>query len=159
ITAHDGFTLHDLVSFNEKHNLANGEENRDGSNENYSWNCGVEGETTDPAVLAIRQRQVKNLVTTLMLSQGAPMLLAGDEFLRTQKGNNNAWCQDNEISWVNWQLAETNKDFLRFTRELIWLRKRHPCLRRRRFFTGEFHRVPTERPAPVRAAEEQVGPF
>ncbi len=99
----------DLVSYNQKHNEANGEENRDGSNENYSWNCGAEGETTDPEVLALRRRQAKNLMTTLMLSQGVPMLLAGDEFLRTQKGNNNAWCQDNEISWVNWELAEDER--------------------------------------------------
>jgi glycogen operon protein len=140
ITAHDGFTLNDLVSYNEKHNDANGEQGRDGENSNNSWNCGAEGETTDPDVLALRQRQTKNMMTTLMLSQGVPILLAGDEFLRTQKGNNNAWCQDNEISWVDWKLADKNKDFLRFVRELIQLRKRHPALRRRRFFVGEFMR-------------------
>ncbi len=140
VTAHDGFTLNDLVSYNEKHNEANGEQGRDGENHNNSWNCGAEGETTDPAVLALRERQAKNMMTTLMISQGVPMLLAGDEFLRTQQGNNNAWCQDNEISWVNWALAEKNKDFLRFVRELIHLRKRHPALRRRRFFVGEFMR-------------------
>ena len=140
ITAHDGFTLYDLVSYNEKHNHANGEESRDGSNDNYSWNCGAEGATTDPTVLALRRRQARNMMTTLMISQGVPMLLAGDELLRTQKGNNNAWCQDNDISWVDWKLAEENKDFLRFMRELIHLRRRHPALRRRRFFTGEFRR-------------------
>ncbi|MCI0701522.1 MAG: glycogen debranching protein GlgX [Planctomycetia bacterium] len=140
VTAHDGFTLCDLVSYNKKHNEANGEGNRDGSDANYSWNCGVEGETSNPAVLALRLRQAKNMMTTLMLSQGVPMILAGDEFLRTQKGNNNAWCQDNDISWLNWNLAEENKEFLRFVRELIHLRKRHPALRRRRFFTGELLR-------------------
>lgn len=140
ITCHDGFTLNDLVSYNRKHNRANGEDNRDGADDNRSWNCGVEGETADPDILALRHRQAKNLITTLMLSQGVPMILAGDEFLRTQKGNNNAWCQDNDISWVNWELAERNKDFLRFVREVIWLRRRHPVLRRRRFFSGEFKR-------------------
>ena len=140
VTAHDGFTLYDLVSYNQKHNEANGEGNRDGESNNHSWNCGVEGDTTDPEILALRHRQARNMMTTLVLSQGVPMILAGDEFLRTQKGNNNAWCQDNEISWVDWKLAEENKDFLRFVRELIWLRKRHPTLRRRRFFVGEFMR-------------------
>jgi glycogen operon protein len=164
ITCHDGFTLYDQVSYNDKHNSMNGEGNRDGSNENYSWNCGVEGETSDPEILAMRKRQAKNLMTTLMLSQGVPMILAGDEFLRTQKGNNNAWCQDNEISWVNWELAEKNADFLRFVRELIALRRRHPVFRRRRFFTGEFRRGeirPGERRVetiPTRVPEE-VGPF
>jgi len=131
VTCHDGFTLWDLVSYNQKHNRANGEDERDGSNENYSWNCGVEGPTTDRDVLALRQRQARNLIATLLLSQGVPMLLAGDEFLRTQQGNNNAWCQDNEISWVDWTLAERNAGFLRFVREMIALRKRHPALRRR----------------------------
>ncbi|MDY3552588.1 glycogen debranching protein GlgX [Gemmata sp. JC717] len=140
VTAHDGFTLNDLVSYNEKHNHANGEGNRDGESHNSSWNCGAEGPTDDPEVLALRRRQARNMMTTLMLSQGVPMLLAGDEFLRTQQGNNNAWCQDNEISWVDWGLAEENKDFLRFVRELIHLRKRHPVLRRRRFFVGELLR-------------------
>jgi isoamylase len=143
VTSHDGFTLNDLVSYNEKRNLANGEGNRDGAIENYSWNCGEEGEATDPGVAELRVRQAKNLMTTLMLSQGVPMILAGDEFRRTQRGNNNAWCQDNEISWVNWELAETNASFLRFVRELIWLRKRHPALRRRRYFTGEFRKGET----------------
>jgi glycogen operon protein len=149
VTAHDGFTLYDLVSYNAKHNRANGEDGRDGSDDNHSWNCGAEGETTDPAVLALRRRQARNLMTTLLLSQGVPMLLAGDEFLRTQKGNNNAWCQDNAISWVNWRLAEENKDFLRFVRELIWLRKRHPALRRRRFFAGELLRGDAARDRPA----------
>src|SRR5262249_10821838 len=103
-------------------------------NENFSWNCGVEGDTDDPKVLSLRRRQAKNLVATLLLSQGVPMLLAGDEFLRTQQGNNNAWCQDNPIGWVDWRLAESNAAFLRFCREMIWLRKRHPALRRRVFF-------------------------
>lgn len=136
VTCHDGFTLNDLVGYNEKHNAANGEENRDGSEANWSWNCGVEGPTTDPAVRRLRQRQARNLAATLLLSQGIPMLLAGDEFLRTQRGNNNAWCQDNEISWVDWSLAEENKGFLRFVREMIWLRRRHPALRRRSFLFG-----------------------
>jgi isoamylase len=136
ITSHDGFTLWDLVSYNHKHNEGNGEENRDGLDENFSWNCGWEGPSRDPKILAVRRRQVRNLVATLFLSQGVPMLLAGDEFLRTQGGNNNAWCQDNETSWVNWTLAEENKDFLRFVREMIALRKRHPALRRRRFLQG-----------------------
>jgi glycogen operon protein len=150
VTAHDGFTLWDLVSYNGKHNEANGEQNRDGSNENYSWNCGAEGETADPAVLALRQRQARNLMGTLLLSQGVPMILAGDEFLRTQRGNNNAWCQDNEISWVDWRKADEHAGFLRFVRELIWLRRRHPALRRRRFLVGAIDR-PTARTG--------VGPF
>jgi glycogen operon protein len=136
ITSHDGFTLVDLVSYNVKHNEANGEQNRDGLNENYSWSCGVEGPTRDPGVLALRRRQARNLMATLMLSQGVPMLLAGDEMLRTQRGNNNAWCQDNEISWLDWSLTEMNADFLRFTRLMISLRRRHPALRRRTFFRG-----------------------
>ena len=137
ITCHDGFTLWDLVSYNQKHNDANGEGNRDGQDENFSWNCGAEGETTDADVIALRWRQCRNLVATLMLSQGVPMLLGGDELLRTQKGNNNAWCQDNDLSWVNWRLVEQNAGFLRFTKEMIALRKRHPVLRRRRFLIGE----------------------
>jgi glycogen operon protein len=136
ITCHDGFTLWDLVSYNRKHNEANGENNRDGLSENFSWNCGVEGPTDDPHIQGLRRRQAKNLMATLLLSQGAPMLTAGDEFLRNQGGNNNAWCQDNEISWVNWDLAARNADFLRFVREMIALRKRHPALRRRSFFHG-----------------------
>jgi isoamylase len=136
ITCHDGFTLWDLVSYNHKHNRANGEDERDGCNDNYSWNCGVEGPTTDPTVLGLRQRQARNLIATLLLSQGVPMLLAGDEFLRTQGGNNNAWCQDNAVSWLDWSLADQNAGFLRFVREMIALRKRHPALRRRGFLWG-----------------------
>jgi glycogen operon protein len=136
VTCHDGFTLNDLVSYERKHNAANGEQNRDGSDANWSWNCGVEGPTTDPAVRRLRQRQARNLMATLLLSQGVPMLLGGDEFLRTQRGNNNAWCQDDETSWVDWTLAEKNRDFLRFVREMIALRKRHPALRRRSFLFG-----------------------
>lgn len=136
ITCHDGFTLWDLVSYNGKHNRANGEDERDGCNDNCSWNCGVEGPTADPIVSGLRQRQARNLVATLMLSQGVPMLLAGDEFLRTQGGNNNAWCQDNEIIWLDWSLVDRNAGFLRFTREMIALRKRHPALRRQWFLRG-----------------------
>lgn len=137
ITCHDGFTLWDLVSHNDKHNMANGENNRDGTNDNLSWNCGVEGETTDPVILKLRRQQARNFMTLLFLSQGVPMFLAGDEFLHTQNGNNNAWCQDNEISWLNWQLTDTNNDMLRFVRELIAFRHRHPCLTRPRYLTGK----------------------
>jgi glycogen operon protein len=133
IICHDGFTLWDLVSYNTKHNLANGESNRDGTDANYSWNCGIEGPTTDLHVLGLRRRQVRNLMATLFLSQGVPMLLAGDEVLRTQHGNNNAWCQDNEVSWFDWSLVDHNAEFLRFMRELIALRKRHSALRRRTY--------------------------
>ncbi len=140
VTCHDGFTLWDLVSYNTKHNEANGESNRDGWDDNLSWNCGIEGETNDPQVVALRTRQAKNFFVTLLLSQGVPMITAGDEFLRTQQGNNNAWCQDNEVSWVDWSLAEKNKDFLRFVREMIQFRKRHPALRRNTYFRGEFAR-------------------
>lgn len=136
LTCHDGFTLWDLVSYNHKHNTMNGESNRDGLNENFSWNCGVEGPTDDPRVLQLRYRQAKNLIATLLLSQGVPMLLAGDEFLRTQQGNNNAWCQDNDISWVNWNLKDENAEHFRFVRGMIHLRKRHAALRRRTFFRG-----------------------
>ncbi len=137
VTCHDGFTLWDLVSYNRKHNENNGEENRDGHNENLSWNCGVEGETLNPQLLALRRRQAKNFMAVLMLSQGVPMLQAGDEVLRSQGGNNNAWCQDNEISWFNWKLTDKNRDMLRFTREMIAFRRRHPSLMRRRFLTGK----------------------
>jgi glycogen operon protein len=137
VTCHDGFTLADLVTYNHKHNLANGENNRDGMDDNVCWNCGVEGPTNDQELLGLRRRQAKNFMATLLLSQGVPMLLAGDEFLRSQGGNNNAWCQDNEVSWVDWTLAAKNADFLRFVRELIALRKRHPALRRHGFFRGE----------------------
>ncbi|HEY9198808.1 MAG TPA: glycogen debranching enzyme, partial [Gammaproteobacteria bacterium] len=136
ITCHDGFTLADLVSYNHKHNAANGEDNRDGSNDNLSWNCGVEGDSDDPAVRALRLRQAKNLLALLMLSRGVPMLLAGDEVLRSQQGNNNAWCQDNELGWFDWRLTGQNADMLRYTRELIALRRRHRCLTSNRFFTG-----------------------
>jgi glycogen operon protein len=136
ITCHDGFTLWDLVSYNHKHNEANGEDDRDGMTENFSWNCGVEGPTSDPDVLRLRRRQAKNLLATLFLSQGVPMLLAGDEFLRSQKGNNNAWCQDNEVSWLNWSQAGSRGEFLRFVRLVSALRQRHPALRRRTFFRG-----------------------
>ena len=138
ITCHDGFTLHDLVSYNSKHNEANGENNRDGTNENYSWNCGYEGETKDPLILALRKRQAKNLLAILMLSQGVPMILAGDEVLQTQRGNNNGYCQDNDLSWFDWNLVERNADMLQFVQRLIALRKRHSSLHRRRFLTGEF---------------------
>ena len=137
ITCHDGFTLWDLVSYNDKHNLANGQNNRDGTTNNLSWNCGEEGETSDPNILALRHRQARNFMAILFLSQGVPMLLAGDEFLQTQAGNNNAWCQNNEISWLDWRLAEANRDMVRFVRELIAFRHRHPCLTRSRFFTGQ----------------------
>lgn len=136
ITCHDGFTLADLVTYNQKHNEANGEGNRDGCNENHSWNCGAEGQTSDPEIRRLRRQQAKNLMATLLLSQGVPMILAGDEFLRTQKGNNNAWCQDNNLSWIDWRLKDENADFFRFTKEMIALRKRHPALRRRRHFHG-----------------------
>jgi glycogen operon protein len=137
VTAHDGFTLWDLVSYDAKHNEANGEANRDGVNENYSWNGGVEGETDDPAVNAVRGQQAKNLVAILLLSQGVPMLLAGDEVLRTQGGNNNAYCQDNETSWLDWGLVDRNAEMLRFVREMVALRRRHPSLMRRRFLSGQ----------------------
>jgi len=144
ICCHDGFTLNDLVSYNQKHNEANGEGNRDGSDANWSWNCGVEGPTNDPAVLAIRSRQVRNLMATLLVSQGVPMILGGDEFLRTQRGNNNAWCQDNPLGWVDWSLEEKNAGFLRFVRLMIAFRKAHPVLRRTTFFTGERGGLPPE---------------
>jgi glycogen operon protein len=136
VTAHDGFTLHDLVSYNDKHNEANGEDNRDGHDHNLSWNCGVEGPTDDPAILTLRERQKRNVLATLLLSQGVPMLLYGDESGRTQRGNNNAYCQDNELAWANWSLDDTGQALLEFTRALIGLRKAHPVFRRRRFFQG-----------------------
>jgi isoamylase len=135
ITAHDGFTLNDLVSYNEKHNAENGEDNNDGESHNRSWNCGHEGATENPEIQALRQQQKRNLLTTLFLSQGVPMLLAGDEISRTQQGNNNAYCQDNEVSWINWASADT--ELLDFTRKLIGLRKNHPVLCRRRWFQGQ----------------------
>jgi isoamylase len=136
VTAHDGFTLTDLVSYNEKHNEANGDDNRDGDNNNQSWNCGVEGPTDDPQINALRERQRRNFLTTLFLSQGVPMLCGGDEWGRTQNGNNNAYCQDNEISWFNWERDEKQNQLLGFTRKLIQLRRDHPVFRRPKFFQG-----------------------
>jgi isoamylase len=136
VTAHDGFTLADLVSYNEKHNEANGESNNDGDNNNHSWNHGVEGPTDDPEINALRARQRRNFLTTLFISQGVPMLCAGDEFARTQLGNNNAYCQDNEISWIDWSKREQEKDLFEFTCRLIQLRRDHPVFRRPKFFQG-----------------------
>jgi isoamylase len=138
VTAHDGFTLADLVSYNEKHNEANGEDNRDGTSDNRSWNCGAEGPTEDAAILALRARQARNFLATLLLSQGTPMLLAGDEFGRTQRGNNNAYCQDNEISWLDWSASDSGVPLQQFVRELTALRAKFPILRRRRFLTGQY---------------------
>jgi isoamylase len=135
VTAHDGFTLRDLVSYNDKHNEANGEDNRDGESHNRSWNCGAEGPTDDPGVTQLRARQQRNLLATMLLSQGVPMLLHGDELGRTQQGNNNTYCQDNELSWVDWESAD--EELLGFVRTLTGLRAEHPVFRRRRFFTGE----------------------
>jgi isoamylase len=137
VVAHDGFTLRDLVSYNYKHNEANGEGGNDGESHNRSWNCGVEGETDDPAINALRLRQQRNFITTMMVSQGVPMLAHGDELGRTQRGNNNVYAQDNEISWVNWDLNADQKDLQAFTSAAISLRKTHPVLRRRRFFAGD----------------------
>ncbi len=141
VTAHDGFTLHDLVSYNDKHNEANGEDNRDGHSDNRSWNCGTEGPTDDPEVVTLRERQKRNLLATLILSQGTPMLLAGDEMCRTQQGNNNAYCQDNEISWVDWDAAERDdaRALASWVRWLTRLRTMLPVLRRGRFLTGEYN--------------------
>jgi len=135
VTSHDGFTLHDLVSFSEKHNEANGEQNRDGESHNRSWNCGVEGPTEDPAINTLRARQKRNILISLVLSQGTPMILAGDELGRTQRGNNNAYCQDNEISWINW--AGQDRDLVEFTRRLIGLRRAHPVFKRESWFRGQ----------------------
>jgi glycogen operon protein len=140
VTCHDGFTLRDLVSYNHKHNEANGEENRDGADDNASWNCGVEGETDDPAVNALRHRQQRNLIATLLLSQGVPMLCAGDEIGKTQGGNNNAYCHDDEISWLDWNLDARREALLGFTIGMIRLRQSQPVLQRRRFFRGETFR-------------------
>jgi glycogen operon protein len=139
ITAHDGFTLHDLVSYNDKHNEANGEENRDGNSNNHSWNHGAEGPTEDQAIVELRERQKRNMLATLLFSQGTPMLLAGDEFGRTQHGNNNAYCQDNEISWVNWQLDDKGKALNQFTERLTSLRQKYPVLRQTRFLTAQYN--------------------
>ena len=138
LTAHDGFTLNDLATYNDKHNEANGENNNDGSSSNRSWNCGVEGPTEDAGINAVRERQIRNLMATLLLSQGTPMMLAGDEFGRTQQGNNNAYCQDNEISWLNWNLAEKGQSLTRFVQKLTRLRHAYPILRRNRFLTGQY---------------------
>ena len=139
ITAHDGFTLNDVVTYNEKHNDANGEENRDGSSDNRSWNCGAEGPTQDDAILALRRRQMRNLLATLLFSQGTPMILAGDEFARTQQGNNNAYCQDDEISWVDWNHDDAARLQIAFVTRLIALRRDYPILRRSRFLTCEYN--------------------
>jgi len=136
VTAHDGFTLHDLVSYNEKHNSANGEDNRDGESHNLSWNCGTEGPTSNQHIRALRNRQKRNFLSSLLLSQGIPMLLAGDEMGRSQGGNNNAYCQDSPLSWVNWDLDEEARQLQRFVQQLIRIRQRHPALRRRHFFQG-----------------------
>ncbi|WP_315770220.1 glycogen debranching protein GlgX [Rhodococcoides kroppenstedtii] len=144
VIAHDGFTMHDLVSYNEKHNEANGEDNNDGESHNRSWNCGVEGPTDDPEILSLRARQIRNMLATLMLSQGTPMLAHGDEMGRTQQGNNNVYCQDSELAWMDWSLAEANADLVEFTSRVIALRNAHPVFRRRRFFEGR----------PIRSAEQ-----
>jgi glycogen operon protein len=139
LTAHDGMTLHDLVSYNHKHNEANGDENRDGPDQNYSWNCGVEGPAADEQICNLRGQLKRNMLATLILSQGTPMLLAGDEIGRTQGGNNNAYCQDNELSWLSWTDID-DPDLLDFTRFLITLRREHPVFRRTRFFYGDMNR-------------------
>jgi glycogen operon protein len=136
ISCHDGFTLHDMVSYNEKHNADNGEHNRDGNSNVLSWNCGTEGATNDEDILALRRKQAKNFMAILLLSQGIPMINAGDEVMRTQHGNNNVWCQNNELGWFDWSLTETNRDMLRFTRQMIAFRKRHACLMHTRFLNG-----------------------
>jgi isoamylase len=138
VTAHDGFTLNDLVTYNEKHNEANGEDNKDGSSDNRSWNCGVEGPTDDPAIQRLRERQIRNFLATLLLLQGTPMMLAGDEFGRTQGGNNNAYCQDNEISWVDWNIADKGRRLISFTRKLTDLRHKYPMLRHGRFLKDTY---------------------
>jgi glycogen operon protein len=137
ITCHDGFTLRDLASYNGKHNEANLEGNRDGTDDNNAWNCGVEGESDDPGVLRLRKQQVKNFACTLLSAAGIPMLLGGDEFFRTQRGNNNAYCQDNEINWFNWTEVERHQDILTFFRKAIAFTRRYPVLQSRKFFTGK----------------------
>ena len=158
ITAHDGFTLNDLVSYNEKHNEANLEDNRDGNDQNRSWNCGVEGPTDDPAILDLRARQRRNLLTTLLLSQGVPMITGGDEIARTQGGNNNGWCQDNEISWLDWNNAD--HELRAFTQRLIELRRTEPVFRRSEFLQGDRHRLWRRRrwlAAPRRRGDDRRG--
>ena len=142
VTSHDGFTLADLVSYNERHNEANGEQNRDGQNGNDSWNCGEDGPTSDRQILNLRKRQIRNMAATLLLSQGVPMISAGDEFGRTQRGNNNAYCQDNEVSWLDWDKAESNKDLLRFFRRLIEFRRSHTLFRQKEFIGQGSHQTP-----------------
>jgi isoamylase len=139
LTAHDGFTLKDTVTYNEKHNEANGEDNKDGNSDNRSWNCGAEGPTDDEVITALRWRQMRNMMATLLLAQGTPMIVAGDEFGRTQNGNNNAYCQDNEISWLNWKLEDDGEAMIRFTRKLTALRHRYPILRHSRFLTSDLN--------------------
>jgi glycogen operon protein len=137
VACHDGFTLNDLVSYERKHNAANGEANRDGADENFSANYGVEGETTDAAVESLRLRQIKNFLLTLAISRGVPMILGGDEFRRTQRGNNNAYCQDNDTSWVDWSLAQRHRDLVSFTRQVFAFRRAHAVLRREAFYTDQ----------------------
>jgi glycogen operon protein len=137
VTCHDGFTLYDLVSYNGKHNEANGEGNQDGANDNYSWNCGWEGPSDDPGINWLRNKQMKNAVAMLMVSQGVPMVLMGDEMARTQHGNNNAYCQDNEISWFDWTAASRNADLVEFFRKAIAFTRRFPVLQRRKFLLGK----------------------
>ena len=137
ITCHDGFTMNDLFSYNHKHNEANLENNRDGADHNYSWNCGVEGETDDEGIIRLRRQMVKNALCCLLFAAGTPLMLYGDEVLRTQKGNNNGYCQDNEITWLNWEYMERNADILEFVKKAIAFRKEYPILRARRFFTGK----------------------
>ena len=139
ITCHDGFTLYDLVSYNDKHNEANGEDNRDGANDNNSWNCGEEGPTDNEEVLALRRRQIKNAAALMLLSRGIPMILAGDEFCNSQGGNNNAYCQDNLISWLDWSNLDEHPSVFNFFKTIIAFRKKHPVLRRKEFFTGINH--------------------
>lgn len=140
ITAHDGFTLWDLVSYQNKRNQANGEDNRDGTNDNYGWNCGVEGPTSDPQILNLRLRQARNMLLSTILSQGVPMLLGGDEIARTQRGNNNAYCQDNELSYYDWKLTPSQRQLYSYTQTLLELRRLHPAFRRQTFFSGQIHR-------------------
>jgi glycogen operon protein len=137
ITAHDGFTLADLVAYNEKHNESNGENNQDGDNHNESWNCGVEGPTTDPEIKALRYRQIRNAIAMLMVSQGIPMILMGDEMGRTQFGNNNAYCHDSELTWLDWNLLKTNRALFRFVKNCIAFRNVHPALRSREYFRNQ----------------------
>ena len=155
ITCHDGFTLNDLVSYDHKHNMDNGEDNRDGGDHNISYNCGAEGETHDLRILELRKKQAKNSIAILLLSQGVPMLLAGDEVLNTQNGNNNGYCQDNEITWFDWSLTKKNADMLFFVQQMIALRKRHQSLMRRRFLTGEC--APGRRIPDIQWHEVQLG--